>query len=179
MKPFTQFFSNSFRFPSFLMTLPSPVSSRPAHHPISTVQHCLYTTSRRHFKTTMSKPGKSVATDPESYTSKDLLLLTQLLHGQGLIDPTDVTSSILLSDIANEWFNHKSTQLSRSLNEFPLSKAPSGQQVLRLYENMLAANEKCANTTDLANSFYFARMEELENKLAQDKERFKELLEEN
>lgn len=132
------------------------------------------TTSTRNVS--MSAPGKSVATDPDSYTSKDLLLLTQLLHGQGLIEPDAVKSSETLSEIGNEWFNHKSTHLSRSFDEFPLSKAPSAQQVLLLYENMLAANEKCSNTTDLANNYYFARMEELENKLAGDKTRFKELL---
>lgn len=125
----------------------------------------------------MSKPATSVAADPESYTKKDLLLLTQILHGQGLIQPDDVTSSDQLSEIAREWFDHKSSQLSRSSNEFPISKPLTGQQVVKLFENMLAANEKCATTTDLANHFYFSRIEELEEKLGRDKTRFKELLE--
>lgn len=124
----------------------------------------------------MSKPGVSVATDPESYTYKDLLLLSQLLHRQGLIEPSAVTAGGLTA-IGKEWFDHKSTQLSRNKNEFPVQKPLTSQQIVRLYENMLELNVNCATTTDLANFYYFARMEELKAKLEQDKIRFNELLE--
>lgn len=124
----------------------------------------------------MSSPEISTVTDPTSYTSKDLLLLTQLLHGRALIKPEEVAKADL-TEIAKQWFEHKSTQISRSTREFPLTKAPSGHQVLKLYENMLENNEKCATTTDLANFYYFNRVAELEDKLTQEKGRFKRLLE--
>lgn len=125
----------------------------------------------------MSSSDVSAITDPASYTSKDLLLLTQLLHGRTLIKSEDVAKADL-TQIAKQWFEHKSTQISRSTKEFPFTKAPSGQQVLKLYENMLEKNEKCATTTDLANTYYFQRVAELEEKLTQEKGRFKQLLEE-
>jgi len=120
--------------------------------------------------------SQNLVTDPRAYKSKDLLLLTQLLHGESLIQPEEVVNADL-SDIGKQWFEHKSTQLSRGIKEFPLSKAPSGPQVLKLYENMLEENEKCSTTTDLANNYYFKRVAELETRLSQDKDRFKNLLE--
>lgn len=124
----------------------------------------------------MSSQDVSVTTDPTSYTSKDLLLLTQLLHGESLINPEAVAKADL-TEIGTRWFEHKSTNISRNLKEFPLSKPPSGTQVLKLYENMLADNEKCATTTDLANNYYFKRVAELEEKLTLEKGRFNQLLE--
>lgn len=41
---------------------------------------------------------------------------------------------------------------------------------------MLTVNENCATTTDLANSFYFTRIAELEEILGKDKVKFNELL---
>lgn len=121
-------------------------------------------------------PGKSTITDPASYSNKDLLLLTQLLHTQGLIDPEAVVQSEHLGQIGKDWFTHKSTQLSRRLGELEITKAPSAQQVATLYENLLEENEHCLNTTALANSYYFARIQELEQRISLDKDKFKELL---
>lgn len=113
--------------------------------------------------------------DPASYTSRDLLLLTQLLHTAGLIAPENVQSA-QLDEIAQKWFDHKCTQLACQLGEFPLSKAPTGTQIWELYSNMLEGNENCKNTTDLANTFYFQRLGELETKIKSAKSEFKTFL---
>ncbi|KAF8002365.1 hypothetical protein HF325_003330 [Metschnikowia pulcherrima] len=125
----------------------------------------------------MTKPGRSVATDPGLYTYRDLLLATQLLHTLGLITPEQVKSSDRLDELAEEWFTHKSTLLSRRQNQFPLEIAPTGQQLLKLYENMLEDYVPCATTTDLANRFYFLRVGELESRIAEYKTEFHTLLE--
>ena len=125
----------------------------------------------------MTKPGRSVATDPGLYTYRDLLLATQLLHTLGLITPEQVKSSDRLDELAEEWFTHKSTLLSRRQNQFPLEIAPTGQQFLKLYENMLEDYAPCATTTDLANRFYFLRVGELESRIAEYKTEFHTLLE--
>ncbi|QBM87303.1 hypothetical protein METSCH_B05050 [Metschnikowia aff. pulcherrima] len=125
----------------------------------------------------MTKPGRSVATDPGLYTYRDLLLATQLLHTLGLITPEQVKSSDRLDELAEEWFTHKSTLLSRRQDQFPFEIAPTGQQLLKLYENMLEDYAPCATTTDLANRFYFLRVGELESRIAEYKTEFHTLLE--
>lgn len=116
------------------------------------------------------------AIDPASYSNKDLLLLTQLLHTQGLIVPEAVIAYEKLGDIGREWYNHKSSELSRRLHGLALEKAPSGQQVAKLYQKLLETNGKCKNTTDLANFYYYSRIQELEKKILEDKEKFNEIL---
>lgn len=124
----------------------------------------------------MTASGKSIITSPESYTSKDLLLLSQLLHTQGLIEPESVKEYEDLDGIGYDWFHHDSTQLLRRTHENSLTRPPAGDQILALYENMLAENPECKTTTDLANKYYFARVHELEHRIQKDKEDFKALL---
>lgn len=115
-------------------------------------------------------------TNPASYTSKDLLLLTQLLHTQGLIDPDAVLNSDLLDNIGERWFEHQALQLSCQLGECHLQEAPLGQEIASIYKRLLEELPKCQNTTDLANYLYFTRIAELEDRLAKDKSTFKSLL---
>ncbi|OBA20181.1 hypothetical protein METBIDRAFT_43010 [Metschnikowia bicuspidata var. bicuspidata NRRL YB-4993] len=125
----------------------------------------------------MPKKGRSVATDPSSFTHRDLLLVTQLLHTLGLITLEQVQASDRLDDLAEDWYVHKSTLLSRRQGQFPLENPPTGQQLRKLYENMLEDNEPCATTTDLANKFYFIRVGELESRISEYKTEFHSLLE--
>lgn len=124
----------------------------------------------------MSSSEEPHITDPSTYTSKDLLLLTQLLHTSGLIDPDAVRTSDLLDDIGQKWYEHQALQLSIKMNECPLREPPSGKDILALYEKLLENFPKCHNTTDLANYFYFTRIAELEDRIAKDKATFKSLL---
>lgn len=117
----------------------------------------------------------STIIDPASYTSRDLLLLSQILHTSGLVSPESVHSA-KLDTIGKKWFDHKCTQLARRLGEFPLSEAPSGTQVEQLYSEMLEKNPNCKNTTDLANTFYFRRLAELDESITDAKSQFKALL---
>lgn len=117
-------------------------------------------------------------TDPASYSHRDLLLLTQILHTEGLLEPAQVLNHDKLADIGLEWFNHESTQLSRRQDRFPMLKAPSAKQLGQLYENLLEDYEGCASTTDLANRLYFTLVEQLEQRIAEHKTTFRELLEE-
>lgn len=125
----------------------------------------------------MTKPARSVATDPASYTHRDLLLVTQLLHRLGLITPEQVKNSDRLEELAQEWYSHKSTILSRRQNQFPLESPPTSTQLLKLYDNMLEDNVPCATTTDLANKFYYIRVGELEAQISGYKTQFHSLLE--
>lgn len=115
---------------------------------------------------------RSSESNPASYTYRDLLLLTQILHTRGLIEPDQVLQSDSLDEYGKFWFNHRCTTLSRSQGEYPLEKPPSGPQVLELYENMLNDYSPCKNTTELANCFYHLRMKDLESKIAQEKALF-------
>lgn len=124
----------------------------------------------------MTASGELIIVSPSSYTNKDLLLLSQLLHTQGLIEPSAVREYEDLDTIASDWFHHDSTQLLRRTHENSLTKPPTGKQILSLYENMLAENEECKNTTDLANKFYFARVQELESRIKRNKEDFGTIL---
>lgn len=119
-------------------------------------------------------PQRAVESDPSSYTFRDLLLLTQILHTLGLIEPEQLRSS-KLDEYAEGWFHHKCTVLSRRQGQFPLSDAPSGEQILQLYENMLIDYSPCKDTTELANCFYHLRIKDLESKLADEKAQFETL----
>lgn len=114
--------------------------------------------------------------DPDAFSNKDLLLLSQLLHTRGLIQPAEVAVLEDLDDVAQEWFAHKSTQISRRLNEYPLKLAPTGEDIGALYDKMIETNRHCRTTTDLANHYYYSRVRELETQVQQNQDRFKELL---
>lgn len=116
----------------------------------------------------------SYETDPNSFTFRDLLLLTQILHTLGLIEPSQLRSSPL-DEHAQTWFAHKCTVLSRRQGEFPLSQPPTGEQILELYEKMLVNYSPCKDTTELANCFYHLRIKDLESKIAHEKAQFETL----
>lgn len=120
---------------------------------------------------------RTTVTDPQSYGHRDLLLLTQLLHTLGLLEPDQVYHSDKLLAISEKWYNHKGTVLLRRQKVFPLHKPPTAGQLATLYENMLA-DESCANTTELANKIYFARVQQLEEQIAADRATFKRILDE-
>lgn len=115
------------------------------------------------------RPNES---NPASYTYRDLLLLTQILHTRGLLEPNQVRENDNLDEYGEFWFNHKCTTLSRNQGEFPLDQPATGSQVLELYENLLIDYSPCKNTTELANCFYHLRIKELESKIAQEKASF-------
>lgn len=115
---------------------------------------------------------RPVEINPASFNYRDLLLLTQILHTRGLLEPDQVRDSPNLDEYGELWFNHKSTTLSRWQEQFPLEKAATGDQVLLLYENMLIDYAPCKNTTELANCFYHLRLKDLESKIAEEKANF-------
>ncbi|WPK23094.1 hypothetical protein PUMCH_000319 [Australozyma saopauloensis] len=121
------------------------------------------------------EPVKPIESNPASYTFRDLLLLTQILHTLGLIEPKQVLQSPDLDECGETWFNHKCTVLARRLGEFPLHTAATSDQVKQLYENMLQDFSPCQNTTELANSFYHMRIRELETKILEEKDAFETL----
>lgn len=125
-----------------------------------------------HIYIPMSAGSRPRAIDPKSYTLRDLLLVTQIMHTKGLIQPDQVLASDQLEDVSQEWFSHIGSVVSRNQMQFPIEKALSPTQLGKLYGNMLQDNEHCKNTTDLANAFYFARIAELELKIASAKTDF-------
>lgn len=121
----------------------------------------------------------SSVTDPASYGNRDLLLLTQLLHTNQLIEPTSITKdSKLIGDISTEWYNHISTKLSRERDHLNIQKPLTNEQICQLYQNLLEINKECNNTTDLANHYYFTRIDELNDKINNSKNQFSSLLQE-
>lgn len=123
-------------------------------------------------ETSMAARERSFDTDPASYTYRDLLLLTQILYKQGIIEPIQVRQSHSLDEYGRTWFSHKCTVLSRRQDRFPLSEPAVGPQIIELYENMLIDYSPCKNTTELANCFYHLRIKDLENKLTEEKKKF-------
>lgn len=118
----------------------------------------------------------SEITHPSTYNKRDLLLMLQLLHTEGLIDPSTINSKpSILKDISYNWFNHKSTKLSM-LNGLDLGKQWTINQLVELYNNLLEQYPNCSNTTDLANTIYAERVEELETKLGESQQQFDELI---
>ncbi|CAH6723010.1 hypothetical protein CLIB1444_12S02234 [[Candida] jaroonii] len=120
----------------------------------------------------------SEITDPSTYNKRDLLLVLQLLHTEGLIDPSAINAKpSILKDISYNWFNHKSTKLSM-MNGLDIGKQWTIGQLVELYNNLLAEYPNCSNTTDLANTIYAERVEELERKLEDSQQQFEDLINE-
>lgn len=116
-------------------------------------------------------------TDPSTYGKRDLLLLTQLLHMNGLIDPSSVTPhENKLTSISQEWFHHASTQLSIQQGKLHLASAPSPEEICHLYTRLLETCSNCSNTTDLANFFYYGRMDELQAHVDTTRTQFSDIL---
>lgn len=113
---------------------------------------------------------------PETYSDRDLLLFTQLLHTNGLVEPSAITpENARIDAIASAWYSHPSTQLSVR-DGLHVTRPLTRAQVCQLYQNLLEANSGCKNTTDLANKYYFQRVAQLEERILQDQTAFLEVL---
>ena len=121
------------------------------------------------------EPERSPEVNPASYTYRDLLLLTQILHVKNLLETDQVRRSKKLDEFGQTWFEHKSTVLSRRQEEFSLARAPTGSEIRQLYANMLVDYSPCKNTTELANCFYNLRINELKQKISDEKATFETL----
>lgn len=114
-----------------------------------------------------------------TYNNRDLLLLTQLLHTNGLIEPESIQpSEKKLDGIAKQWYEHQATQISIAQDKLPMTLPLTGSQVSKLYQDVLQQHSDCKDTTDLANHFYFTRMEELGSNIEDQKKDFRELVDE-
>lgn len=109
---------------------------------------------------------------PDTYSDRDLLLFTQLLHTNGLVEPSAVTpENPRIDAISSAWYTHPSTQLSIR-DGLHVTRPLTRSQVCQLYQNLLEANDGCKNTTDLANKYYFSRVAQLELRILQDQQAF-------
>lgn len=94
----------------------------------------------------------------------------------GLIESSSVTpSEKKLVSVSNEWFSHASTQLSIQQGTLQLDGAPSVDDICQLYQKLLRETPDCKNTTDLANYFYYSRMDELQTKIDAGKKKVSDM----
>ncbi|KAL6451084.1 hypothetical protein SBY92_001335 [Candida maltosa Xu316] len=113
-------------------------------------------------------------TDPKYYSSRQILLLSQLLHTNDIDNYAKLKSfnPNKLQALISEWKQHK----INGLNDSPI-KLNTINQLLELYEKLLAKYE-VDNTEELANTVYFMRIMELEDVIKKDQESFTEILQE-
>ncbi|RLV94547.1 hypothetical protein JA1_001639 [Spathaspora sp. JA1] len=113
-------------------------------------------------------------TDPETYNTRSILLLSQLLHINGIKtrDKLVTTPEDTISDILTQWKNHPSSKLA-NLH----IKLNTVSQLIELYGNLLG-RYNVGNTVELANAVYFDRIEELEGDISRYKQEFQEILQE-
>ncbi|KAI5951273.1 hypothetical protein KGF54_004347 [Candida jiufengensis] len=113
-------------------------------------------------------------TNPNTYTLRDILLLSQLLHINHIptLKKLESIDHDLLVTILNEWKQHISTTLEHST-----IKINTLNQLKELYIKLLE-KYKVENTENLANEVYFLRIDELENIIQSKKEEFKMTLNE-
>ncbi|KAG7666138.1 uncharacterized protein J8A68_000396 [[Candida] subhashii] len=114
----------------------------------------------------------STVTNPSLYSIRDVLLLSQLLHINGIKGPQelDSASNDSINTILTEWKQHKTVQL-----ENKVIKVNTKAQLKELYHKLLKKYQ-VESTEELANFVYFARIEELESDISQYKEEFREVL---
>ncbi|EMG49537.1 hypothetical protein G210_5661, partial [Candida maltosa Xu316] len=120
-------------------------------------------------------------TDPKYYSSRQILLLSQLLHTNDIDNYAKLKSfnPNKLQALISEWKQHKINGLNgQALNntDSPI-KLNTINQLLELYEKLLAKYE-VDNTEELANTVYFMRIMELEDVIKKDQESFTEILQE-
>lgn len=119
-------------------------------------------------------------TNPLIYSKRDLLLLLQLLHTNGLIDPSTITNCSnpkLLEQISHDWYNHKSTKLSL-INGLEVEEPWEINDMVQLYKNLLDLYPG-GNTTTMADAIYGERIKELETKLGTSQDQFYRLINES
>lgn len=120
--------------------------------------------------------GKDL-TSLECYNTRDLLLLAQILHKNGLFTKQSILEATNLDEITEEWFTHKSSRLSRAMDSEDFSAKPTNEQLIKLYDNLISKYQ-AIDTTDLANKLYYGRIQELEDFINNSKVEFKRKLEE-
>ncbi|KAI5963783.1 uncharacterized protein KGF55_002663 [Candida pseudojiufengensis] len=118
--------------------------------------------------------SQSQITNPNSYTLRDVLLLSQLLHINHIsnLDKLEKIDNALLVSILSTWKTHISTKLDHSN-----IKINTLNQLIDLYKKLLA-KYNVENTESLANEVYFTRIDELEDTIAKKKIEFRNTLEE-
>ncbi|EDK42252.1 hypothetical protein PVL30_000421 [Lodderomyces elongisporus] len=111
-------------------------------------------------------------TNPDNYTLRDTLLISQLLHINKIatIEDLEKTDPKLITKILDEWKNHISTRL-----EEKIIKINTLNQLKDLYKRFLA-KYGVGDTESLANVVYFKRIEELKKVIEEKKIEFKTVL---
>ncbi|EGW32284.1 uncharacterized protein SPAPADRAFT_61366 [Spathaspora passalidarum NRRL Y-27907] len=117
----------------------------------------------------------STITNPDMYSTRCILLLSQLLHINGIKDSSKLEScnEDLIQDILSQWKNHASTKLDPELE----IKVTTRAQLRELYGNLLSKFD-VSDTVELANHVYFFRVDELQADIAKYKSEFTEILNE-
>ncbi|CAI5757047.1 unnamed protein product [Candida verbasci] len=113
-------------------------------------------------------------TDPEFYSLRDVLLLSQLLHTNhiGTLETLKSSNEDKLYDIIQKFTSHKSFKL-----ENKVVKLSTIEQLVELYSNLFKYYD-VDTTADLANYVYYKRIEELENIIEDKKSEFQQVLNE-
>ena len=114
----------------------------------------------------------SQVTNPNLYTLRDVLLLSQLLHTNKIQTQQDLDSIApdVLETILHQWKTHVSTQL-----EHKSIKVNTLNQLKELYRKLLEVY-KVNDTESLANEVYYLRIEELESTIEMKKKEFSTVL---
>lgn len=120
-------------------------------------------------------------TDPSNYSSRQVLLLAQLLHSSNItsLDKLKASNENKLQSLIQQWKLHKINGLNgTTLNNTDLTiKLNTNNQLIELYGKLLR-KYKVANTEELADAVYFKRIEELEYIINEDKQLFSSTLNE-
>lgn len=114
----------------------------------------------------------STITNPAIYSTRDVLLISQLLHINGIKNAKelDSASSDLIDTILTEWRDHYTVKL-----ENKSIKIRTKAQLKELFQKLLTRYQ-VDSTEELANSAYFARIDELESDISRYKNQFREVL---
>lgn len=111
-------------------------------------------------------------TNPNLYTLRDILLLSQLLYTNKIQTQQDLDSIApnLVETILHQWKTHVSTQL-----EHKSIKVNTLNQLKELYRKLLEVY-RVNDTESLANEVYYLRIEELEGTIEIKKKEFRTVL---
>ncbi|KAI5969263.1 hypothetical protein CANMA_001710 [Candida margitis] len=114
----------------------------------------------------------SQVTNPNLYSLRDILLLSQLLHINKIQTLQDLESidNDLFEGILSQWKTHISTQLQHKT-----IKVNTLNQLKELYRKLLD-KYKVDNTESLANEVYYMRIEELEDTIEKKRDEFTAVL---
>lgn len=114
----------------------------------------------------------SQITDPDSYSLRDILLLSQLLHTNKIptLQALESINHNVLESVLHQWKTHVSTQL-----EHKTIKINTLHQLMELYRKLLD-KYKVDNTESLANEVYYLRIDELKNTIETKRNEFTAVL---